>query len=554
MVRPEPLAPTRSGSLSISQVRYIAERPAGQQSDFSQPVTAPELYGGDKSREGYTSRSFDRPVVPFSLQKYYMERDEDVQLAINHLASQITGGAHYWKSEIPDVQIAMTKFSKAIDFDWLDTITVKETLGYGNSVLKPRLGIKHIRGREDIMILPISSFVRVWWDRQRRPYRYEFRGAEYMGYHDPSDIIHLTWNPVNGSVFGTGFLTALCATRDFTEVTPTGEVEKRLPSLLDRKYSTMMTMHITERRYIPHNVYQAITSSQAERDALASQLADLRQGEDFVVGSKVEVTELGSMQRAFNPTQFTELTQGAIFKALNDFRGKQAQESSHQFANAKTSAILDEIGLASFPLAITMQLIEQLFQPWYIANGGVYSAQYGGGLIAVPWDESNIELHFGRVQKKDLPPEQLIQLLQLGIQSGAIQDPLETRALLEDAGLGLRKEFTQSLEATYHNTEVMPPYMEQPNFDTSSMDLAPRPMDAPQYYQSYVPPNPWQSMDASFDQSNAYNPQPSKIGFIEPNAGQGGISKKRLAKIAGGKLDIDDLNAFLAAADSGNNG
>jgi len=84
--------------------------------------------------------------------------------------------------------------------------------------------------------------------------------------------------------------------------------------------------------------------------------------------------------------------------------------------------------------------------------------------------------------------------------------------------------------------------------------LAPRPMDAPQYYQSYVPPNPWQSMDASFDQSNAYNPQPSKIGFIEPNAGQGGISKKRLAKIAGGKLDIDDLNAFLAAADSGNNG
>lgn len=534
---------------------------------FSQPAWGAEISTvGAYSREGYTSRTFDLPIIPFKSQVMAMATDEDVQLAMNHLASQVTGGEHYWKSEYETVQDKLTQFSRDIDFDWLDNIMIKELLGYGNTVIKPRLGIRNIRNRDDILCIPISSFVRIWWDRQRKPYKYEFRGAEYQGYHNPEDIIHLVWNPVNASAFGTGFITSLVAERDFEEVTPTGTVSKKLPSLLDRKYSTMLTMHITERRYIPHNVYVAQTGSADERAQLASDLADLQVGEDFVVGNKVEVQELGSMQRAFNPTQFTDLTQGAIFKALNDFRGKQASESSHQYANAKTSAVLDEIGLASFPLTVTNQLNEKLFQPWYESTGGSVDPNYdGAGLVSVPWKEANPQLNFGRVQKKDIPPEQLVALLNIGMQAGALPDPIEIREILEDAGLPLRKEYTNSLAQQYNPdpSTVLPP-----NFDTMSADQSARPMDS-QGYESFSTsynPEPILSMDATYGAANPnVDPQPSdpRINFTVKTDKSlpskiAKSSPKMLSKIKDKKmpdidgLTIDDVNAWLAAAETKN--
>ena len=203
---------------------------------------------------------------------------------------------------------------------------------------------------------------------------------------------------------------------------------------------------------------------------------------------------MGSSQRAFNPTQFSDLTQGAIFKALNDFRGKQAGESQHSYANAKTSAVLDEIGLASFPLAVTRQLIRLLFKPWYEGNP-IYSQDYGGGIIAMDWDACEYDLNFGEVEKKDIPPDQMIKMIEMATTSGAVQDPLEIRDLFERAGLPLSKEYTDSMNQQYNNYQAMPqdmtnltipnfggngggnPY----NFDTSGMDLAPRPMDDPNY-------------------------------------------------------------------------
>ena len=61
---------------------------------LSQPVWGPEISTsvGAYSREGYTSRTFDLPDVPFTTQADALQRDEDVQLAINDLSSKITGG------------------------------------------------------------------------------------------------------------------------------------------------------------------------------------------------------------------------------------------------------------------------------------------------------------------------------------------------------------------------------------------------------------------------------------------------------------------------------
>ena len=199
----------RYGSnLDINAIKY-AMQPTHQQG-FSQPVWSPELSTvGAYSREGYTSKSFDVPTVSFKTQALALETDEDVQLAVNHLSSQITGGEHYWKSEYNEISDYMQDFSTRIDFDWLDTIIVKELLWYGNSFWKPRMGIARIQGKDDLMHIPISSAVRIWWDRQRKPYKIEFRGSEYQGYHNPEDVMHFQWNPIDASAYCTGFGTAM---------------------------------------------------------------------------------------------------------------------------------------------------------------------------------------------------------------------------------------------------------------------------------------------------------------------------------------------------------
>lgn len=428
----------------------------------SQPVWGPEISTvGAYSREGYTTRTFLQPYIPLSKQVTAFQEDEDVQLAINHLSSVVTGGEHYWQGASETVTDYMEDFCDDLDFDWFDTILVKELLAYGNSVWKPRLGIQYIRSADDLMHIPISSFVRIWIDRQRIPYKYEFRGSEYQGYHNKEDIIHFKWNPINANIFGTGFLTALLTPRYFEDIGPSGTTEKRLPPMLDRKYSTTMSMHLAEKRYISRNVYQAIDADDDERAQLQSDLRNLETNEDFVVGSKLEVQELGSQQRDFDPAKFTDLTQGAIFKALNDFRGKQGSEESHQYANAEVSSILDEIGLASFPFAVSRQLIDKLFKPWYIGNP-MYDPMYGGGLVGMAWDDHKLKLNFGHVEKKNIELADAIKLLELGIQSGAVADPLEIRDILESNGLQVKKEYSDQL-MQQQNTLAMDP-MSNPEY------------------------------------------------------------------------------------------
>ena len=519
-----------SRSMNVNAVKYAAELSQFHEAGgFSQPVFGAELSTvGSYEREGYTSRTFDTPTVPFKTQVYYAERDEDVSLAVNDLSSKITGGAHYWKSEVEAVTDKMSQFTKDIDFDWIDTILVKEVITYGNSFWKARLGINQIRNKDDLMNIPISSCARIWWDRQRMPYKYEFRGSEYQGYFNAANIMHFLWNPINASLFGTGVMTSLCSTRDFEEITPSGQVSKKLPSLMDRKYSTAMTMHLTERRYTPHNVYVAMNASQTERAQLTADLGNLDTGEDIVVGNKVEVQELGTAARAFDPTMFTNMVQGEILKGLQTFTGKQGGEESHQYANAEESSAQTEIGLASFPLAITRQLQNKLFQPWYDQTGGAYDDtldMYGmpiginGGMAPVAWNQANPEVNFGSDVKVELDTEQQIKLVELAISTGAVQDPVEMRQLMEDAGLNLRKEMTDQMQQQYNPMQPQPmvPMVGQapppmPDFSTYGADHGARPNSDPNYDSSYRDQSqsePQNSMDASPSVTNSWDPQPS---------------------------------------------
>lgn len=574
------LQPT--GRLDVNAVQYAAKiSEAAYEQGFSQPVFGAELSTvGSYSREGYTSRTFDTPTIPFKTQVYYAERDEDVALAVNDLASKITGGAHYWKAEVDPIQEMMSQFSKDIDFDWIDTILVKEVITYGNSFWKARMGINNIRNKDDLMNIPISSSARIWWDRQRQPYKYEFRGSEYQGYHNAKDVMHFLWNPINSSLYGTGVMTSLTSPRDFQEITPSGTIDKRLPSLMDRKYSTAMTMHLTERRYTPHNVYVAMDAGQDERNQLSSDLANLDTGEDIVVGNKVAVQELGTAARAFDPTMFTDMVQGEILKGLQTFTGKQGQESSHQYANAENSSEQTEIGLASFPLAITKQLQNNLFQPWYESQGGAVDPKvdvygipigYGGGMVPVPWNLANAELNFGSEVKTELDTEQQTKLIEMAINSGAVQDPVEMRQLLEDAGLNLRTEMTDNMAAQYGGQPSTQPAtpLPFPSWDTTAADQADRPLDDSQYASSYRDytgsPEPIQSMDATLgDAYSAVDSQPSdprlnwttedkslpiKLAKDKPIID----SKLKDPKLpAFKKLKLSDVNALLATSTDNN--
>lgn len=404
---------------------------------FSQPVWGPEIDTiGGYSREGYTSKPFDLPAIPFRVQALALQADEDVQYTVNKLAAQVTGGEHYLKTSNDNVTEYLSKFSKDISFDSFDTILIKELLWFGNSVWKPRMGIRNVKTFDDLMHVPISSFQRVWWDRQRQPYKYEFRGAEYQGYHNPGELLVFNWNPVDASVFGTGFGIALTSTREFEMVVSGDEtIPKRLPSMLDRKLATQFIMQMSTQRYVPRNVYTAPGVTEEQRSVLQSDVQKLDIGEDLVAGSSLTVQELGTNTRAFDPAQFTEMTAAPIRKGLHDFSTKQAGESSHTFANADTAKEESESEMTAFTIHVKTQLQNKLFKPWYEANPQYQWTIFG--LEDIPWSDLKFDLNFGHVEKTDISVENMIKLIEIYMQTPIIKDPKVIHRLFERAGLDL---------------------------------------------------------------------------------------------------------------------
>jgi len=429
-------------SLSLQALKQQMSMPITELSPgMSQPVWGPELSTvGAYSREGYASKTFDTPAIPFVTQALPLQVDEDVQLVINRLSSQVTGGEHYIKTVTQSLTDYLEEFSHDIDFDTFDTILVKELLWYGNSIWKPRMGISNVRSFDDLMHIPISSFVRIWWDRQRQPYKYEFRGAEYQGYHNPGEIIHFNWNPVDASVFGTGFGVAATSQRVFDMVISGDDTQQvTLPPMLDRKYAIEFIMQMASQRYVTRNVYQAPGATEDERNQLQSFVEQLQIGQDLVAGTSLEVQELGTNTRTFNPQEFIETVSSPIMKALNDFSGKQGSENSHTFANAETAKEESDGGLSAFTINVKTQIAKKLFRPWYDANPFM-GDQYLDGLIPIDWKDVKFDLNFGTIEKKDIPIEQRIKLMEMYFNLPIPKNPKTIMKMFEEAGLPINDD------------------------------------------------------------------------------------------------------------------
>jgi len=443
-----PEATKNVSSLSLQALKQQMSMPISELSPgMSQPVWGPELSTvGAYSREGYTSKTFDTPAIPFLTQALPIQVDEDVQLVINRLSSQVTGGEHYIKTASQELTEYLEDFSHDIEFDTFDTILIKEMLWYGNSIWKPRMGIANVRSFDDLMHIPISSFVRIWWDRQRQAYKYEFRGAEYQGYHNPDEIIHFKWNPVDASAFGTGFGVAATSVRIFDMIISGDDTQQvTLPSMLNRKYAIEFIMQMASQRYVTRNVYVAPGASEDERNQLQSFVEQLQIGQDLVAGTQLDVKELGTNTRTFNPQEFIETVSSPIMKALNDFSGKQGSETSHTFANAETAKEESESGLSAFTISVKTQIAKKLFQPWYEANPYL-GMMYLDGLIPVDWKEVKFDLNFGTIEKKDIPIEQRIKLMEMYFNLPMPKNPKTVMKMFEQAGLPINDEDFEMVE------------------------------------------------------------------------------------------------------------
>ncbi len=126
--------PTKSLNLNLVKDTMNSSLLSEMVPGLSMPVWGPEISTiGAYSREGYTSRTFDTPQVSFRTQAVALQQDEDVQLAINDLASKVTGGKHYIKGDSESFIEYMQDFTADLRFDTFDTELVKELLWYGNS-------------------------------------------------------------------------------------------------------------------------------------------------------------------------------------------------------------------------------------------------------------------------------------------------------------------------------------------------------------------------------------------------------------------------------------
>jgi len=440
-----------NSSVSLQSIQNFMQMPVTELSPgLSQPVWGPEISTvGAYSREGYTSRTFDVPAIPFQTQSIALQQDEDIQLAMNRLSSQITGGAHYITTANEILTEYIEKFTKNMQFDRLDTILIKELLWYGNSVYKPRMGIRNVQKFSDLMHIPISSFVRVWWDRQRQPYKYEFRGSQYQGYHNPGEVMHFNWNPVDASVFGTGFGVSATSERIFDMVI-SGEKTQQvtMPSMLNRKYGIQFIMQMASQRYVPRNVYTAKGGTDDDRAQLQSFVEQLQIGQDLVSGAGLDIQELGTNTRTFNPAEFTETVQSPIMKAVNDFSGKQGSESQSTYSNAETAKDEKETGLSAFTINAKVQLNELFFKPWYESNP-YFGPEYMMGMLPVEWDDLKFELNFGSVEKKDIPIEQHIKLIELYLSIPGPKNPKTLLKMFEQAGMPIGVNDFEGIEIAY---------------------------------------------------------------------------------------------------------
>jgi len=405
------------------------------QGDIGQPFWFSNVGGNHFPREGFTYQPYDIPKVSLSEQlKGYID-DEDARMGIDFLAAKTTGGQHYFKAKTKNLSKYLEQWTSMINLNWLNWQIAKELLAYGNCFVRLRKPIWNCNRPEDFHIIPIESAVRIWWTPDRRPLWYEFRGAQYNGYFRPGEILHFSWSPVNGQIFGFGIMSQLVNRVSYLEDTPDGPILKERESYLDIKHGLQNVSYKVMKRYLPRLIIDAHKASEETRDSIREEMRILHDSEDIVHGIPgMKLDEVNTQTRPIDPAVFLDMFQASIFKATQTSKGRIAGNSAGPtYANGEESAILDEVGLAQFPIQLKFMVQEMIVKPWYEFNRQIDPLLYDG-IIAVPWKSAEFEMMFGKQSKKDLEPEQVAQWVQILQNAGQISSN-EIRKIAEYVGV-----------------------------------------------------------------------------------------------------------------------
>ena len=424
------------------------------QGDLGQPFWFSNIGGNHFPREGFTYRPYDIPIVPFSDQmKGYLD-DEDARMGIDFLAAKTTGGAHYFKAVTQDIASYIEKWTADINLDGLMWTIAKELLAFGSCFVRLRVPLAEATRPEDFQILPISSFARLWWTPDRRPLWYEFRGAEYNGYFRPTELAHFVWNPTNAQLLGFGIMAQLTNRVSYSEDTADGPIIKERESLLDIKHQMQNVSGKIMKRYLPRNVISAPKTDISARNSIAETMRTLHDSEDIVHAvDGLKIDTINQDTRPIDVQNFMDMFQSSIFKAVGTSKGRIAgQSQGPTYANGEESSILDEIGLAQFPIQLRRQVQHFIVKPWYEMNR-ITDKKFNNGALALTWDQTEAQLEFGKQSKKDLLPEELAQWAQI-LGSNGVLTKRELRNIAQKAGV---PELMTEIEGEMNLDELVEP-------------------------------------------------------------------------------------------------
>jgi hypothetical protein len=210
---------------------------------------------------------------------------------------------------------------------------------------------------------------------------------------------------------------------------------KERESLLDIKHAMQNVFSKIAKRYLPRLIVDATNAGEDTRDAIREELRVLHDSEDIVHGVKgLKVEEVNTDTRPVDVTGFMDFIQSDIFKAVQTSKGRIAgQSQGPTYNNGEESAILDEVGLSQFPNQLKFQVETMIVKTWYEFNR-TEDPFILEGIIAVPWDEADFSMEFGKQTKKDLEPEQIAQWVQMLISIGQISG-IEVRKIAEKVGV-----------------------------------------------------------------------------------------------------------------------
>jgi hypothetical protein len=242
----------------------------------------------------------------------------------------------------------------------------------------------------------------------------------------------------------------------YSEDTADGPIIKERESLLDIKHQMQNVSGKIMKRYLPRNVISAPKTDISARNSIAETMRTLHDSEDIVHavdGLKVET--INQDTRPIDVQNFMDMFQSSIFKATGTSKGRIAgQSQGPTYANGEQSAILDEIGLAQFPIQLRRQIVQYFVRPWYEMNR-IVDKKIHNGALALTWQQTEAQLEFGKESKKELLPEEKAQWAQI-LATYKVLTKRELRDMAVSAGI---KELMTEVEGEINLDELVEPPM-----------------------------------------------------------------------------------------------